>query len=139
MTSVPQKSFFKAIKGKIIIALLLACCALFLAWGVSKVAFNEMLATVENITAPSERLRMVTAISRKIGSLDQLQKKQAFNDPGNYKKLFKESEQLRLVLDTLAGLYASDSTQLIRILTVKKLLRERDKQFINYLKVRKRL
>lgn len=139
MTSVPQKSFFKAIKGKIIIALLLACCALFLAWGVSKVAFNEMLATVENITAPSERLRMVTAISRKIGSLDQLQKKQAFNDPGNYKKLFKESEQLRLVLDTLAGLYASDSTQLIRILTVKKLLRERDKQFINYLKVRERL
>jgi signal transduction histidine kinase/DNA-binding response OmpR family regulator len=84
-------------------------------------------------------LRVVNAISRKISSLDQLQKKQAFNDPGNYNKLFKESGQLRLVLDTLAGLYATDSLQLERILTIKKLLRERDKQFINYLKVRERL
>lgn len=139
MSIEPQKSFFKAVKGKIIIALLLACCALFMAWGVSKVAFNEMLTTVENINAPSERLRVVNAISRKISSLDQLQKKQAFNDPGNYNKLFKESGQLRLVLDTLAGLYAADSLQLERILTIKKLLRERDKQFINYLKVRERL
>lgn len=139
MNSKSPKIFFKAIKGKIIIALLLACCALFMAWGVSKMAFKEMLTTVENINAPSERLRVVNAISRKISSLDQLQKKQAFNDPGNYNKLFKESGQLRLVLDTLAGLYAADSLQLDRILTIKKLLGERDKQFINYLKVRERL
>lgn len=139
MNNVSGNSFFKAIKGKIIIALLLACFALFMAWSVSKVAFKEMLGTVENITAPSERLRVVNAISRKIGALDQLQKKQAFNDPGNYNKLFKESGQLRRVLDTLASLYATDSIQLTRILTIKKLLSERDKQFINYLKVRERL
>lgn len=139
MNRVSQKSFFKAIKGKIIIALLLACFALFMAWGVSKVAFKEMLLTVENITAPSERLRVVNAISRKISSLDQKQKKQAFNDPGNYNKLFKESGQLRRVLDTLGALYSDDSVQLARILTIKKLLSERDKQFINYLKVRERL
>lgn len=119
--------------------MLLACFALFMAWGVSKVAFKEMLATVENIATPSERLRMVNAISRKIGGLDQLQKKQAFNDPGNYKKLFKESKQLRLALDTLAGMYVEDPLQLARILTIKKLLIERDKQFINYLKVREGL
>lgn len=139
MNAIPRKSFFKAVKGKIIIALLLACFALFMAWGVSKVAFKEMLTTVENISAPSERLRIVNAISRKISSLDQLQKKQAFNDPGNYGKLFKESRQLRLVLDTLGTLYRDDSLQLARILTIKKLLAERDKQFINYLKVRERL
>ncbi|SMC77404.1 ATP-binding protein [Pedobacter africanus] len=139
MNAIPRKSFFKAVKGKIIIALLLACFALFMAWGVSKVAFKEMLTTVENISAPSERLRIVNAISRKISSLDQLQKKQAFNDPGNYGKLFKESRQLRLVLDTLGRLYRDDSLQLARILTIKKLLTERDKQFINYLKVRERL
>ncbi|MNK31213.1 Autoinducer 2 sensor kinase/phosphatase LuxQ [compost metagenome] len=139
MSNKLQSRFFKAIKGKIIIALLLACFAMFMAWAVSKVAFKEMLTTVENITAPSERLRVVNAISRKIGALDQQQKKKAFNDPGNYNQLFKESRQLRLVLDTLAGLYTNDSTQLTRILTIKRLLRERDKQFINYLKVRERL
>lgn len=139
MSNVPQSTFFKAIKGKIIIALLLACFALFMAWGVSKVAFKEMLTTVENISAPSERLRVVNAVSRKIGAFDQLQKKKAFNDPGNYNQLFKESRQLRLVLDTLANMYGEDSIQLARILTIKKLLSERDKQFISYLKVRERL
>lgn len=139
MNGTPRKSLIKAVKGKIIIALLLACFALLMAWGVSKVAFKEMLTTVENISAPSERLRVVNAISRKISSLDQLQKKQAFNDPGNYNKLFKESRQLRLVLDTLATLYENDSLQLTRILTIRKLLSERDREFINYLKVRERL
>jgi len=139
MNSIPKKGFMKSIKGKVIIALLLACFALFLAWGVSRVAFKEMLNTVESISAPSERLRIVNVISRKIGSLDQSQKKQAFNDPGNYRQLFKESRQLRSVLDSLGFLYATDSLQLARIATIKRLLGERDKQFVDYLKVRERL
>ncbi|TCD02583.1 ATP-binding protein [Pedobacter psychroterrae] len=139
MKSIPKNRFIKTIKSKVIIALLLACFALFMAWGVSKVAFNEMLSTVENISAPSERLRMVNVISRKIGSLDQVQKNQAFNDPNNYRKLFRESVQLRASLDTLAILYQADSMQLGRITTIRRLLSERDKQFINYLKVRERL
>ncbi len=139
MSSVPRKSFIKAIKGKVIIALLLACFALFMAWAVSRVAFKEMLTTVDNISAPSERLRVVNVISRKIGSLDQVQKRQAFNDPRNYTKLFKESRELRVVLDTLSALYAGDSLQLNRIRSIKKLLAARDKQFINYLTVRERL
>lgn len=139
MNSVSRNSFVKTIKSKVIIALLLACLALFMAWGVSKVAFNEMLDTVENISAPSERLRIVNVISRKIGTLDQLQKGQVFNNPESYRKGFKESRQLRAVLDTLGFLYAHDSVQLARIGVIKRLLSERDKQFINYLKVRERL
>lgn len=139
MSSAPKKSLFKAIKGKIIIALLLACFALLMAWGVSKVAFNEMLNTVENISAPSERLRMVNLISLKISRLDQMQKRQASNDPKNYGKLFKESRQLRLVLDSLSMLYPRDTVQLHRIASIQKLLSERDNQFVNYLKVREGL
>ncbi|ATP57849.1 hybrid sensor histidine kinase/response regulator [Pedobacter ginsengisoli] len=139
MSSSPRKSFMKSIKGKVIVALLMACFALFMAWGVSRVAFKEMLSTVENISAPSERLRIVNVISRKISGLDQQQKKQAFDDPGNYRKLFKESKQLRSILDSLGSLYTNDSIQLERISIIKKLLSERDKQFINYLKVRERL
>ncbi|EDM37004.1 two-component system sensor histidine kinase [Pedobacter sp. BAL39] len=139
MNSSPKKTFIKAIKGKIIIALLLACFALLMAWGVSKVAFKEMLTTVENISTPSERLRMVNLISLKISRLDQQQKKQAYNSPGNYSKLFQESRQLRLVLDSLGLLYGEDSVQLQRIASIKSLLRVRDNQFVNYLKVREGL
>ncbi|WP_316842239.1 ATP-binding protein [Pedobacter gandavensis] len=139
MSDTPKKSLFKAIKGKVIIALLLACFALIMAWAVSKVAFNEMLNTVENISTPSERLRMVNLISLKISRLDQLQKTQASSDPKNYSKLLKESRELRASLDSLSNLYAKDSIQLQRISSIQKLLKERDNQFVNYLKVRERL
>ena len=110
-----------------------------MAWGVSRVAFKEMLNTVEHISAPNERLRIVSVLSRKISGMDQLQKKRALTQPGNYKKVFEESRQLRLVLDTLRAQYASDSVQLARIQSIKELLAVRDQQFINYLKVREKL
>src|SRR5215217_4385458 len=139
MSNVSRKSFVKSMRSKVIIALLLACFTLFLAWGVSRMAFTEMLNTVENISAPSERLRIVNVISRKIGTLDQLQRSQVFGNPERYRKGFKESRELRKVLDTLSMLYAKDSVQTSRIKVIKRLLNERDKQFVSYLKVRERL
>lgn len=139
MIDAPQKSFLSAAKGKIIIGFTLALFALFLAWGVSKIAFNEMLDTVDTISAPNAKLRLVNQVSRKVASLDQQQKNLAFNSPGNYRNFFKESRQLRLLLDSLGGMYNKDSVQLGRISAIEKLLIERDKQFINYLKVRERL
>jgi signal transduction histidine kinase/CheY-like chemotaxis protein len=134
-----EQGFFSAIKGKVIIALLLACAALFMAWAVSRVAFTEMLSTVENISAPNERLRIVSALSRKISGMNEVQRKVAFTDPGNYKSIFKESKELRLVLDTLKSLYEQDSVQLKRISSIYELLTVRDQQFINYLKGREKL
>lgn len=126
-------------RPKIIIALVLACCALLLAWGVSKVAFTEMLNTVANITAPNERLRIVHKLAGNISAMDQLQKKQAINEPGNYEKFYAQSKQLRSVLDTLRALYGGDSVQQVRIATINALLTERDEQFVTYLKVREQL
>jgi signal transduction histidine kinase len=117
----------------------LACCALLLAWGVSKVAFTEMLNTVANISAPNERLRIVHKLAGNISAMDQLQKKQAISDPGNYDKFFAQSKQLRAVLDTLKALYGNDSVQQVRIATINSLLTARDEQFVNYLKVREQL
>lgn len=118
---------------------MLACCALLLAWGVSKVAFTEMLNTVANISAPNERLRIVHKLAGNISAMDQLQKKQAISDPGNYDKFFAQSKQLRAVLDTLKALYGNDSVQQVRIATINSLLTARDEQFVNYLKVREQL
>lgn len=139
MSNKSRKSFLSAAKGKIIIGFMLAFVALFLAWGISKIAFNEMLDTVDAISAPNAKLRMVNVISRKVGSLDQEQKNLAFKKPGNYDHFFKESTKLRQLLDSLAGMYAADAVQTARIGAIKELLVERDKQFVNYLKVREKL
>ncbi|PST83521.1 hybrid sensor histidine kinase/response regulator [Pedobacter yulinensis] len=134
--STPQKSLIDAVKGKVIIGFLLACIALFTAWGVSKGAFNEILSTVDNISSPNEKLRLVNDLSLRIANLDQSQKRKAYNAPGNYSRFFTESKLLRLKLDTLNRLYANDTVQLARFQSIEKLLAARDKQFLDYLKVR---
>lgn len=138
MAAVIQKGFFRAIRSKVIIGFLFACFALFLAWGISKFAFTSMLNTVEEISAPNDRLRIVNNLSHKIARLDQLLRDEAFNKQGNYSFL-KESRKLSASLDTLRTLYQGDSIQLARIKSIKNLLTERDKQFVMYLRVRETL
>ncbi|MGY0038820.1 hypothetical protein [Pedobacter sp. NJ-S-72] len=75
MIDVSRKSFLSDAKGKIIIGFVLAFFALFLAWGVSKIAFDEMLDTVDTISTPNAKLRLVNMVSRKVAGLDQQQKK----------------------------------------------------------------
>ena len=133
-----QKRFFRAVKSKVIIGFLFACFALVLAWGISKFAFTRMLNTVEEISAPNDRLRIVNDMSHKIARLDQLQRDEAFNKQGN-SSFLKESRKLRLSLDTLRRLYKGDSLQLARIKSIRNLLVERDKQFLSYLQVRETL
>ncbi|MET3112968.1 signal transduction histidine kinase/CheY-like chemotaxis protein [Pedobacter sp. CG_S7] len=139
MKRVSKSGVIRATKGKVILALFLACSALFLAWATSKVAFKEMLETVEELSSPNERLRIVNELSRKISGLDQSQKKLAFNDSGKYNTFFKESKQLRKVLDTLSLLYVGDGIQQRRIKSIHQLLTARDKQFVDYLKIREKL
>ncbi|WP_231458873.1 MULTISPECIES: ATP-binding protein [unclassified Pedobacter] len=138
MAAVIQKRFLRAIKSKVIIGFLFACFALLLAWGISKFAFTRMLSTVEQISAPNDKLRLVNNLSHKIARLDQLQRDEAFNKQGDYSFL-RESRKLRATLDTLKRLYDGDSLQLARIKSIKNLLSDRDKQFVDYLKVRETL
>lgn len=134
-----QKRFIEATKGKIIIGFLLACFALLLAWGISKFVFGEMLNTVAQLSAPNDRLRIVNELSHQTARLDQLQKDQAFNDDANRNNFILRTRRLRNSLDTLSQLYAGDTAQLQRIKSIKKLLTDRDKQFLAYLKVRETL
>ena len=133
-TAQPQKPFFTATKGKVVIGFLFAGLALLLAWGVSRFVFGEILATVEKISAPNDKLRIVNKLSHQIASLDQLQR-----EPKNNVVFFAATQKLRRSLDTLTSLYTNDQEQLKRIKTLKGLLRDRDKQFLLYLEVKENL
>lgn len=136
MEKTEKKVFVKSVVGKIIIASILAFFALGLAWFSAKKAFTDILFTVKNISEPTERLRIVNKLSLELFSLDQLQRAQALSNPGNYQKLLDESKKINLIIDTLSQLYASDTLQLNRIASMKVLLQDRDKLYINYLKGR---
>ncbi len=137
MTISSQKPFIQATKGKVVIGFLFACFALLTAWGTSKFVFKEMLVTVEKLSAPNDKLKIVNELSQKISRLDQLQRDHTSNLPGN--SFIKETRYLRKKLDTLSSLYTNDAAQLGRIKSIKKLLSDRDNQFVKYLEVRETL
>ncbi|WP_276347241.1 ATP-binding protein [Daejeonella sp. JGW-45] len=129
--------FRKMIKGKVIIAFLIACTALFLAWSVSNVAFREMLKTVEQFSEPDERLSVVNNLYRRITKLEQVQRSLSAKAAAEAPALFRrESRHLMHSLDTLQKLYKGDKSQVGRIYTMKVLLRKREKLFADYLTIR---
>src|ERR1700761_6593070 len=108
--------FIRSVKGKIIIAAILACFALFLAWSTSKDAFTAMLNAFENVSAPNEKLRLVNDLSRGIARLDQVQRARSLNNPDRYYG-FDDSKKLSLKIDTLKSLYPVKSAQVKRLNT----------------------
>lgn len=131
--------FIMSVKGKIIIAAILACFALFLAWSTSKGAFTAMLDAFENVSAPNEKLRLVNDLSNGVARIDQGQRARLLNNPDGYSGLFNETQKLSLKIDTLKSLYPPASAQVKRLTALKKLLQDRDRLFVNYLKVREGL
>ena len=131
--------FAHSIKGKIIIASVLGCFTLLLAWGVTKIAFKRMLNAVEKISAPNDKLRLINELTHGVVQLDQAQKAEVLNNPTDYYNLFSQTKKQLLIIDTLQMLYAGDDKQAKRINSLKKLLIDHDKLFLGYLKVREGL
>ncbi|WP_017258166.1 ATP-binding protein [Pedobacter arcticus] len=125
----------RATKGKIIFGFLMAILALIAAWGVSKLVFDEIIETVDQVSKPDSKLVLVNRIFNSVSRLDQKQKYLAIEKDGD-NAFISETRAIKLSLDTLRRLYARDSAQLQRIKSIEKLLGKRDQQFILYLTVR---
>jgi len=128
--------FIRSVKGKILIASILACTALYMAWDTSKDAARAVLYAFENVSAPNEKLRLVNELSHRIARLDQVQKGLLSRNPSNNYAFLAETKKLSLKIDTLKRLYVKNPTQVKRLNTLKKLLQDRDKLYISYLDVR---
>src|SRR3546814_16659126 len=90
-----NKSCMRSVKGKVLIAFLVGCLALGLAWGFSRVAFREMMRRVEQLSATDERLQMVNELFLDITQLSQSQRTQALLKRGNtFHTVSEESGQL---------------------------------------------
>ena len=130
----------ESVRRKIIFVFVSCAFALVLAWIISRVAFTEMMDTVDSITIPDPKLERVSRISRDIMRLDQLQRSQAFLENNtSYKSFSRESAKIGLSLDTLSQSYEGSPTQQARIDSIKLLLQQRDNLFKSYVKVREKV
>ncbi len=128
-----------SVRRKVIFVFVSCAVALVLAWVISRVAFTEMMDTVESITTPDPKLERVSRISRDIMRLDQLQRSQAFGGGSSYRSFSKESATILSSLDSLKTLYEGSTVQQARIDSIKTLLTQRDNLFKAYVKVREKV
>lgn len=133
-----KKKYNKSLSGKFLIAILLAAATIVASWLFTKTAFQKMLGTVSQLSQPNPKLRLVNSIFRDLVQLDQLQREQALQTyRRTYNPFLKESHEIKRQLDSLQILSSGNETHIRQIDSMKRLLDERDKVFLNYLSLRK--
>lgn len=126
----------QSIRNKIVITFLFGCAVAFLSGFIARVVFEETFATIDAISKPNPRLRLMNRIFHQIHRLDQAQKQQLLkSDRENYDTLRQESDRLYALLDSL-DTGVNDSLQLARVDRMKNILRERETMFNNYIRFR---
>ncbi|MFA6152026.1 MAG: ATP-binding protein [Chitinophagaceae bacterium] len=127
----------RPLTGKIIFILLIACITLVLSWAITNFSFQKIKEPVRKIAEPNPQLQLVNKVLKDVVQLDQLQRIQASQENvKNYRPFLKQSESIRLSLDTLYQLSLGNEEQLSRIDTMKSILVRRDKLFVRYLNLR---
>ncbi len=126
----------RSIIRKVLAALLLAFIAVIVAQSISRFSFRELVGTVEELSAPNEKLSLLNSIFHELTALDQLQRAEAITNPRKpYDSFLDQSAELNGLIDSLAVL-AWDSLQHNRLMEMKNVLAQRNKLFFSYLKVK---
>jgi signal transduction histidine kinase/DNA-binding NarL/FixJ family response regulator len=130
----------QSMKGKILVAALVGIIALTAAWLVSRLAFEQMLITVEELSEPNEKLETVNKIFHGIVNLDRLEEVRDFplSDEESFEVL-SQTDRIQISLDSLQILCADNENQTSLIDSVKIMLNLREEVLIEFLEVRKKL
>lgn len=128
--------YLRGIFRKILAAFVLVTLAIFLAISITRFSFREIMQTVDELTAPNEKLTLLNKVFEEITTLDQVQRAEAISNPNKpYQSYLEQSSSLQGMIDSLKT-FGWDSSQLNRLNEMKGILEERNKLFFSYLKVK---
>ena len=139
MSTFRDKSFLSSVKGKVIFGYFIASLALSASWFISKLAFEDMQVKLATLSQPNDKLRHVNKVFREIVLLDQMQNALPHGGEQARKELLVQSTYLVRCLDSLKDLSVENPLQIIRIDSMKKILRAREGIYGNYVDVRSKL
>lgn len=139
MSTLRAPSFFRSVKGKILLGFFIASIALAASWITSKLAFDNMLSKLEVLSTPNDKLRLVNKTFKNILQLDHLQNERKLKGEEMDDEVIAQSKELLATLDSLSDMSLGDDMQIIRIDSMRNILKARDKIYGNYVKVRTKL
>ncbi|MBT1685704.1 hybrid sensor histidine kinase/response regulator [Dawidia soli] len=139
MLNARDKSNPVSVKGKVLAGFFFAFIAIILALGITHFAFRTMLDTVDELSAPNEKLTALNTVFQEITTLDQLQRAEAIRNPNKpYRAFLLQSKTVAAKIDTILAM-PWDTAQHRRISEMKQVLKQRDKLFFSYLRLKLKL
>jgi len=135
-------SFTSSVKGKVLLGFFIAALALGASWFISNLAFKDMQNKLEVLSMPNDRLRLINKVFKSILQLDHLQNTRTVggkDSEDNKEQFIHQSRELMATLDSLNDLNIDDPQQIMRIDSMKHILRKREEIYGNYVKVRSKL
>ncbi|WP_066838853.1 ATP-binding protein [Rufibacter ruber] len=137
MPNVKETFSLHSIRGKIIAAVLLGAVAVLMSWTITQKGFQEILLTVEEVSAPNEKLRTVNSLFQSLTQLDQLQRTHANRSPEKPQEVFrKKVDQIQRTLDSLRDYRTGNPQQLQLLDSLQAKLLERERLYGKYLQLR---
>jgi signal transduction histidine kinase/CheY-like chemotaxis protein len=124
------------LRNKVMAAILLAALAIILAAATTYYSFSDLLTRVDELSAPNEKLLKISRLFESLTKLDQQQRADAIRNPRLSSSHFlRPSRELANSVDSLL-LYTWSNQQLQLMHTMKLILAKRDRNLMEYLKLR---
>ena len=134
------KNINRSFKRKIVVAFVVCLAAISSAWLINKVAFTDMLQTVDRLSSPDEKLKAFNRILFRVINLDQVSTtKLASGKQQLQKRVNAETTHLLQSLDSLQVLCMDNPRQVRLIDSISRLLKLRNKALESYLAEREKL
>jgi len=128
--------YSKSIRGKVIAIIVIAGIAVALSWIILRVAFGQVVATIEEVSKPNDKLFLLNNLSNDITQIGQYQRRLILKNPTKTNPiLLPESELLFKRLDTLRTYCTDNKFQLHQIDSIKGVMNQYDDLVVNYLKL----
>jgi len=128
--------YSKSIRGKVIAIIVIAGIAIALSWIILRVAFGQVVDTIEEVSKPNDKMLLFNSLSNDITQIGQYQRKLILKNPTKSNPiLLPESEQLFKRMDTLRTLCKDNKIQLHQIDSIEEIMNQYDHLVVNYLKL----
>jgi len=134
MFGIKEKYALKSVRNNFLLASIIIILVIIVLLVLNKTIFKQTFATLEEVTKPNQKLRVVSILFQKVNLLEQNKRINIFQNK-EIDLFIYESAELISLIDSLNNYYTEDSIQTNRLKLMKASLIERDKLLLNYLKI----
>jgi signal transduction histidine kinase/DNA-binding response OmpR family regulator len=127
--------YSKSFQGKLLSILLVAALSVGISWGLSNITFKKVVDSIEEISKPNEKIRLMNHLSYSLSRMVQFQRKQLIDRNFGDEIQYPDIEYLIHTLDTLRTTSGENTILLQKIDSMEIIIRKYDSLLTNYLEL----